>query len=370
MQKQKNGGLIMKSKKIFILVLTLLLVMTSFILVSCSSGETNPSSTESKPNEPATSTPDKVYTFKIAHSSSANNDRLPDAIVEISKEIEEESGGRIILEHYPASQLGGEREILEGIYLGTIDMGVISTGPIEGFFPEIAVTSIPYLLSDREVAWKVFDGEFGQNLAKKMEEDTGIRVFGWAENGLRTFSNTKVAIHTPEDMKGLKIRTMENETHMSMVKGLGASAVAIPFNELYTALQQGTVDGQENGIALTYAMGFHEVLKYITLDNHIYDPYGVFMNQDVWKSLPADLQELMNRKMKEFVDLEREYNGRDMEKYTQAMKDKGIEFIELTDEEHQQFVDKTSGTVEIIREKVGDQLVDDFIAAVNESQEK
>jgi C4-dicarboxylate-binding protein DctP len=360
----------MRSKKVFLLVLTLLLVMTSFVLVSCSSGEAKPSSTENKANEPATSTPDKVYTFKIAHSSSANGDRLPDAIIEISKKIEEESGGRIKLEHYPASQLGGEREILEGIYLGSIDMGVISTGPIAGFFPDIAVTAMPYLLSDREIAWKVYDGKFGQDLAKKMEEETGIRVFGWAENGLRTFSNTKKPVHTPADMKGLIIRTMENETHMSMVNEIGASAVAIPFNELYTALQQGTVDGQENGIALTYAMGFHEVLKYITLDNHVYDPYGVFMNQDVWNSLPADIQEIMNKAMKEFIDLERQYNGRDMEKYTQAMKDKGIEFIELTAEEHQQFVDKTQKTVELIRGKVGDQLVDEFIAAVKEAEGK
>lgn len=362
----------MKSKKVLLLVLTLILAMTAFVLVSCSSGDAKPSTSEPQPaaSPDTASKPDKVYTFKIAHSSSANGDRLPDAIIEISKQIEEESGGRIKLEHYPASQLGGEREILEGIYLGTIDMGVISTGPIAGFFPDIAVTAMPYLLSDREVAWKVYDGEFGQNLAKKMEEDTGIRVFGWAENGLRTFSNTKKAIHTPADMKGLLIRTMENETHMAMVNELGASAVAIPFNELYTALQQGTVDGQENGIALTYAMGFHEVLKYITLDNHVYDPYGVFMNQDVWNSLPADIQELMNKAMKDFIDLEREYNGRDMEKYTQAMKDKGIEFIELTDEEHQQFVDKTQGTVELIRKKLGDQIVDDFIAAVKEAEGK
>jgi C4-dicarboxylate-binding protein DctP len=169
-------------------------------------------------------------------------------------------------------------------------------------------------------------------------------------------------------MKGLKIRTMENETHMSIVNSLGASAVPIPFNELYTALQQGTVDGQENGIALTYAMGFHEVIKYVTLDNHIYDPYGVFMNMKAWESLPADLQEIMNKNMKDFIDLEREYNGRDMEQYTQAMIDKGVEFIELTEEEHKQFVDKTASTVDIIRGKVGDKLVDDFIAAVENAK--
>lgn len=356
----------MKGKKTILLVLILILSITTYALTGCSNGGTEQSSTDSKDNTDA----DKVYKFKIAHSSSANGDRLPDAIIEISKEIEEESGGRIVLEHYPASQLGGEREILEGIYLGTIDMGVISTGPIAGFFPEIAVTAMPYLLSDVEVAWKVYDGEFGKKLAKMMEDKTGIHIFGWAENGLRTFSNTKVAIHTPDDMKGIKIRTMENDTHMKMVNELGASAVALPFNELYTALQQGTVDGQENGIALTYAMGFHEVLKYITLDNHVYDPYGVFMNKDVWASLPDDLQEFMNKKMKEFIDLERQYNQRDIEKYTQSMKEKGVEFIELTPKEHQLFVDKTQGTVELIREKVGDELVDEFLAEVKRAEDK
>lgn len=352
----------MKSKKVLLLVLSLVVAMSSLVLVGCGKKSIDQTSTEAAS--------DTVYTLKIAHASSANGDRLPDALTEISKEIEEESGGRIILEQYPAGQLGGEREILEGIYLGTIDMGVISTGPIQGFFPEIAVTSIPYALSDREVAWKVYDGPFGQKLAKMMEDQTGIRIFGWAENGLRTFSDTKVAIHTPADMKGLKIRTMENPTHMEMVNELGASAVALPATELYTALQQGTVDGQENGIALTYALGFYEVLKYITLDNHVYDPYGVFMNKDVWASLPADLQKLMNKKMKEFIDLERKYNGRDMERYTTIMKAKGIEFIELTDEEHQQFVDATKGTVELIKKTVGDELVGEFLDAVKEAEGK
>lgn len=174
---------------------------------------------------------DKVYTFSWAHSSSANGDRLPDASVEIIKEIEEKSNGRLVFQHYPASQMGAERETLEGVTLGTVDLAVVSTGAIASFFPEIEATSIPYLITSREIGWAVYDGEFGQMLGQ-MSEKAGWKWLGWAENGLRMFSNKVREIRTPADMKGLKIRTMENEIHMALVNALGASATPITASEI------------------------------------------------------------------------------------------------------------------------------------------
>jgi len=313
-------------------------------------------------------TNDKVYTLSWAHSSSANGDRLPDASEEIIAEIEEASNGRLVFQHYPASQMGAERETLEGVVLGTVDLAVISTGPIASFFPQIEVSAIPYLITDREIGWQVYDGEFGQMLGKLSEETAGWKWLGWAENGLRMFSNNKHPITCPADMKGLKIRTMENEVHMSIVNSLGAAATPIAASELYTALQQGTVDGQENGIALTYGLGFYEELDYITYLPHIYDPYIVAMNMDTWNSLPTDLQELLQEYINKFCQLEREYNLRDDDAYLQKMIDKGIEVYYPTDAEAQQFIDATSGVVDSIRANVGDELVDAYIKAVDDAK--
>jgi len=316
----------------------------------------------------AEGTSDEVFTMKWAHSSPADNDRLPDASVQIIKEIEEESNGRLVFEHYPASQLGAEREQLEGVQMGTIDVCVISTGPIPGLFPEIAVCAIPYLITDRDTAYAVYDGVFGQTLAKKMEEKTGIKVFGWAENGFRTFSNNKRAVATPADMKGLKIRTMENPVHMKMVELLGASAIPVTFAELYTALSQGTVDGQENGLTLTYTNKLYEALKYITDDNHIYDVYCVAMSGESYNKLPKDLQELLDRKMRDFIDLERKLNMEYEQTSVEAMKAAGIEFTTLTDEQRQMFKDATASIVDMARKDAGDELVDLFLSEVEKAQ--
>jgi len=343
----------MKGKKL--LVFMLIVCLSALTFAGCGGGSEDPATTE---------TSDEVFTMKWAHSSPVDNDRLPDASMQIIKEIEEESNGRLVFEHYPASQLGAEREILEGVNLGTIDLCVISTGPMAGMFPEIAVTAIPYLLTDRDTAWAIYDGEFGQTLAKLMEDKTGMRVFGWAENGFRTFSNSKKAVSSPADMQGLKIRTMENNVHMEMVKSLGASAVPVTFAELYTALSQGTVDGQENGLSLTYTNKLYENLKYITLDNHIYDVYGVIMAGESYNKLPADLQELLDKKMAEFIDLERDLNVQYEGTSLQAMKDAGLQVTELTDEQKQQFKDATAGIIDLVRETSGDELTDLMLSEV------
>ena len=307
---------------------------------------------------------DTVYTLQWAHSSPPENDRLGDSSKEIIAKIEKESNGRLKFDYYPANQLGAERDTLEGVSLGTVDLAVISSGPTVGFFPEIAVSAIPYILTDRETAWAVYDGPFGQKLAADMEAKTGMKVLGWAENGFRTFSNNKHEVKNPADMKGLKIRTMENEFHMAMVNDMGASAIPVTFAELYTALSQGTVDGQENGLALTYNNKLYEKLKYITLDYHVYDPYVVAMSSKAWNSLPADLQELLQANIKDFIALERQYNIRDDERCLQAMKDAGLQVYEPTEADFAAFKASTAGVIDKVKAKIGPEIVDEYLAAV------
>ena len=208
-----------KTSRILALLLSLVAV---FSLFGCGSKDADGDSSDDN----------TVYTISWAHSSSTN-DRLALATEKMAAELEEASGGRLKIEHYPASQLGAEREILEGVALGTIDCGIISSGVVAGFSNSVYVTNMPYLIDDREIGWKVYDGEFGQMLGKKTEEEGGWKFLGWCDNSLRMFSNTKREIQTPADMVGLKIRTQENDIHMAIVNSLGASATPVAFSELY-----------------------------------------------------------------------------------------------------------------------------------------
>ena len=311
--------------------------------------------------------PDKVYTFSWAHSSSTN-DRLALATEKMAAELLEASDGRLVIEHYPASQLGAEREILEGVTLGTVDFGVISSGVVASFSDAIQVTSVPYMIDERELGWAVYDGEFGAMLGARTEQDANWKFLGWAENSLRMFSNRTREIQTPADMAGLKIRPQENDIHMQIVNDLGASATPVNFAELYAALQQGMVDGQENGVALTYSMGFHEVVKYMTYYPHIYDPYIVVMSTDAWNSLPPDLQELVQEYALKFCQYEREFNKENDETFLAEMEAGGLNVYYPTDEQKAEFVEATSKVEDSVRAKIGDELVDAYIQAVEDAK--
>ncbi len=343
-------------KRLFALAMALMVLVS---MTACGGGDKEPT----EPGTEPAADDGTVYTLSWAHSSSTN-DRLALATEKMAAELEEASNGRLKIEHYPASQLGAEREILEGITLGTIDCAVISSAVVANFAPCVSVASMPYLIDEREVGWAVYDGEFGQMLGAKTEEEANWKFLGWAENSLRMFSNAKKEIHTPADMVGLKIRTQENDIHMKIVNDLGASATPVSAAELYTALQQGTVDGQENGVALTYALGLSEVVNYMTYLPHIYDPYLVCMSKAAWDKLPADLQELMAEYGAKYCQYEREFNQQNDEEYLKVMEDAGLQVYYPTEEEKQQFIAATAGVEDLVREKVGDELVEAYKEAV------
>ncbi len=273
--------------------------------------------------------------------------------------VESGSNGRIKVEIYPGAQLGSERDLLEGVHMGTIEMCNVSEGSVAGFFPDILVLSIPYLFDSAPQAWKVLDGPFGQDLMEEMRKATGIRCLTITENGFRNFTTDVRLIKKPEDLKGLKIRTMENPAHMEMVKALGAEATPIPWGELYTALQQGVVDGQENPISLIISGKLYEVQKYITLDGHLYSIDFIFMNDAFFNELPSDLQQL--------VLTSAEISGvvhRGLQQYSSAvgieeLLKQGVEIYVPTPEELQAFRDATQPRVlEWIKTQVSPKWID------------
>ena len=238
---------------------------------------------------------EKTYTIRYAHGDPPDATVSPahaDSIL-FKRYVEDRSGGRIKVEIYPANELGSEREQIEGVQLGSIQMCNISEGTVGIFFPEILATAIPYAFRTYTEAWKALDSPFMNSLMEEMRKKTGVRCLDVNQNGFRNFSNNVHTIKTPADLKGLKVRTMEHRGHMKMVESLGGNPVPIAWGELYTALQQKVVDGQENPPSLVLAMKFYEVQKYYTLDGHIYSIDFTFINDKFYNSLPEDLRQIV-----------------------------------------------------------------------------
>lgn len=199
-------------------------------------------------------------------------------------EIEKNTQGRYKCQQFPSSALGGEREQIEAVQLGTQDLTNTSTGPLGNFVPEVKIVDIPFLFRNYEHARKVLDGPIGQDLLKKMQAK-GLIGLAWTENGFRHMTNSKRAIVTADDAKGLKMRTMENKVHMDGYKTFGILPTPMPFPELFTALQQGTVDGQENPIPVILASKFSQVQKHLSLTGHVYSPAVILLSPKVWDKL-------------------------------------------------------------------------------------
>lgn len=185
--------------------------------------------------------------------------------------LERLSDGAFTVTDHPSGSLGGERAMIEGLQIGTVDIVITSTGPLGNFVPETYVLDLPFLFTSYEQARCVLDGEIGQELLDKMD-DHDLVGLSWSENGFRHITNSQRAIDKPEDVRGLKIRTMENRIHQQAFQGLGASPTPMAMPELFTALQQGTVDGQENPITVIVAANLYEVQDQLSLTGHVYSP--------------------------------------------------------------------------------------------------
>ena len=186
-------------------------------------------------------------------------------------DVEKGTQGRYKCQQFPNSALGGEREMIEAVQLGTLDFVNTSTGPVGNFVPEVKIVDIPFLFRDYDHARKVMDGPIGQDILTKFPSK-GLVALSWTENGFRHMTNNKRAINKPEDAAGLKMRTMENKVHMDGYRAFGIQPTPMAFPEVFGALQQGTVDGQENPIPVILASKFSQVQKHLSLTGHVYSP--------------------------------------------------------------------------------------------------
>ncbi len=206
----------------------------------------------------------------VGHTLSPDSHYSVGAEAFIAK-LEELSGGEFTGSEAPAGQLGGERDMIEGLQIGSLDVVITSTGPLGNFVPEVYALDLPFLFRDYDHARAVLDGDIGDELLAKINENQLVGL-AWSENGFRHVTNSQRPVRTPADLDGLKLRTMENRVHMEAFSEMGAAPTPMAFPELFTALQQGVVDGQENPVTVITASKFWEVQGHVSLTGHVYSP--------------------------------------------------------------------------------------------------
>lgn len=330
-------------------------MIVAIVLAACgtSSGEGN-------------SDADETYTVRVAHSSAATDDRLENSLQEFKKAVEERGDGKIIVETYPNSQLGGEREQLEGVQMGSIEMAVLSTAPFSGFFDKMTLLDLPYIFENTDISDEVLDGEFGDKLFELMLEETGIRGLSWGENGVRHMASNDDPIKSHEDIKGLKIRTQENPAHMDMIRAFGGSPTPLAFPELYSSLQQGVIDGYENPFSLITGMRFYEVTDYLTLTSHVNGVYAFITNDEYFSGLPEDVRTILTEEAENWSDVQRQMNREQEATGVDYIQEQGVEIIELTDDQLEEFKKLAEPVVEEYVPQIGEELYEELQEAISE----
>jgi tripartite ATP-independent transporter DctP family solute receptor len=246
--------------------------------------------------------------------------------------IKERTNGRIDFKIFPSGMLGkGEREVTEGLQQGSIELQVTSTGPLGGFSPSIIILDFPFLFRDYDHVDLVLDGPIGLKLLNDFEK-LNIKALAFWENGFRHLTNSKKPVKNVEDGKGMKIRTMENKVHLAAWRSAGYNPTPMAFGEVFTALQQGVIDGQENPTAVTYTSKFWDAgQKYYSFTAHVYSPAVLLMNKKKFDGMPKEDQELFSRTALEAAKFQRKVNRDAEEESLKDMAAKGVTVIRDVD---------------------------------------
>lgn len=333
-----------------------LLLIGVFILSACGRPDSGTTTTEDG------EVGEDTYKLRLAHLVPEEQSSHV-AAVAFKEKVESESDGRLIVELYPNGQLyGSDREAIEAVQLGNIEMTIPAVAAMASFNEKFQVFDLPFLFNNNEAAYKALDGELGQELMADLENnDLKGLVFG--ENGFRHVSNNEGPIESPEDMEGLKMRTLESPLHTDTFNAFGANASPFAFGELYTALQQGTYDAMDCPISLYYTNKFYEVQDYLTLTGHVYAATALLVNNDVFNNLPEDLQEIMTEAAEEFRTEQRKLAQQQDGEFLEKIKSEGMQVNDLTDEQRNEFREAAKSVYTKYEDQIGKELIDQALAA-------
>ncbi|MCB6608213.1 TRAP transporter substrate-binding protein [[Clostridium] symbiosum] len=252
--------------------------------------------------------------------------------------VAEKTDGKIKIEVYESNTLGSQADMLDGLKMGTIDISYNSPATMSAAVPSVAILDLPYIFQSREHAYKVLDGEIGREIFKKAEEQEGYYVLASFEGGFRQSINS---VHTIADLAGyskLKFRVPESKVYLGLYEKLGAIPTAMAMGELFTALQNGTVDGMESPIATIASNRYYEAAKYLTIDNHIYAANPILISKKTLDQFPDPVRQMLYDTCREACEWERVRSAEEEDKLIEEMKAAGVEVTELSDDALQEII--------------------------------
>ncbi|MCM8711597.1 TRAP transporter substrate-binding protein [Clostridium sp. SYSU_GA19001] len=278
-----------------------------------------------------------------------------------SEEVNRLSGGRMKIEVYPNSVLGGDRELLETCKDGDIPFVVQNTAPQVTFMKEISVFDIPSVFSNIEEARQAIDNKEFYSLIEKVYEKAGYKLLGYADQGFRVMTTNK-KVESLKDFKGQKIRTMENSNHIAFWKSLGANPTPMTFSEVYIGLQQGTIDAQENPYEVIVSSKIYEQQKYAVDTNHLPHLISLIVSDEFYKKLPKEKQEIIDKAAESAKEYAREAADKRIAEKIKSIQSKGTEIIEVNEKLREEIKEASKPVYDSIRKQAGDKIVDAYLS--------
>ncbi len=299
-----------------------------------------------------------AVTIKLGHGTPTTS-TLHQGAEKFKSEVETRTNGSVVVDIYHSGQIGHDRQLIESMQLGEVDMAIPSTTNVAPFVKEMFITDYFFLFRNAQEAYTILDGPAGQALDQAVTQKALVGL-GFMENGFRHISNNTRPILTPEDTKGIKIRVNENPIQVTAWKGIGASPTPMNWGEIFTSLQQGTLDGQECSLSLFYDTHFFEAQKYLTLTGHIYSPFSVLMSAESFAKLDDAQKQAVREAAKVAITFQRELNQSAEKVALEKVQAGGIQLTTLTVDEMQPFVKSTEPAIPLVKEKCGDEIFDLF----------
>jgi len=299
----------------------------------------------------------EVYELQLGHIATETN--TYHLLAESFKEkVEERSDGRLQISIYPNAQLGGDRELVEALTFGNLDLAIVTSSPVMNFVPEFGVLDIPYLFEDWDQIETFVESDIVNDLMKETEE-IGVTTYSIVPRGFRSVTTSNTPVETPEDMEGLTLRVIESEVYLDTIDAMGATATAMPWADAYTAMQQGAIDGQENDYPINYAQNVSEVQNHLSLTEHIFAFFNLMGSSTVIEQLPEDLQQIIEEAAVEASQENGQYNRAEEDNLRQLLEDQGMEINEV---DKPAFIEATSD----VREKYGEEYGSTYFEAIRE----
>lgn len=302
------------------------------------------------------------FGYGLADSSPSGH-----AVRFFAKEVGKLSDGKMKVKTYGNGSLGSDEQMQNALIGGSQEITFVSTAPLAGMVKGYGVFDLPFLFDNEKVADAVLDGPEGQKLLDTLPEKGLIGLLYW-ENGFRNITNSRHAISRMEDIKGIKLRVMQNEVALAVFNGLGANAIPMPFTELFTALETKTVDGQENPLSTIKTSKFYEVQPYLTISNHVYTPFVLLASKRWWDSLTADERDVISQAAKTAQAYQRKISREADSEALQFIKDHGVEVSRFSPEEKEKIRTTLDPIVAKLRMEIGPDTVDGIMKAAQAAQ--